>query len=178
MKMVFHGGKCCGVKTIHGLGVSPSSSCDELPKVTQPDTDRFGGDVSSDKRFFADAAPEESCLKRLDRYIEYARTYRPQGILEITTAQGRCYNQTKVWSKHLLDRGFKAVTEAPNSNSGNTVTIWHKVYDVPAEKKAAAEAKHTYDERTGRRLSQAEQSAHRTFERVFGTAAKEGLTAA
>lgn len=136
MELVFHGGKCCGIKTIYGFHERPSDLAPEKDKKTFLNNDQHGHNVSTDKTFFTDAAPEETYSNRLDRYIEFCRKYRPQGIIEVTLADGFHIKQTSVWGKQLTRHGFKVVSQAKNSNTGNTVSVWHLVYDVPPKKRA------------------------------------------
>jgi len=90
------------------------------------------------------AAPKETNLERLDRFIAFCKERRPAHIIEVTLADdpNNNYNakseyigytyQTKMWGKILTDRGFKKVTEGKNSNSGNVVSVWHLTYDLTA----------------------------------------------
>ena len=127
MQLGFHGGKCCGIKVIHGLMDDPDDTTEALSKISDSDKDSMGMDVNSKERFFTDAAPEETYLKRLDRYIEYMRKRRPSHIIEITLAPFNPYCSQKAWIPLLRRRGFRCVTKAKNSNSGNEVWVFHKV---------------------------------------------------
>lgn len=136
MILAFHGGKCCGVKTIHGLGYHPGSEPGEegwteerfeSPKLSN---DKHGQHVQSDLSFFTDADPQESYLARFDRLLAFNDKERPYGVVEVTTTSSA--GQTLRWKPFLVERGFKAVTECYNSNSGNRVTIWHRVRDKVA----------------------------------------------
>ena len=131
MDLLFHGGLCCGIKTIYSLGTDPDALCVSLEKIAVDDRDQYGYHVSSADRFFHKAAPEETKKERLKRYIEYCHERRPQGMIEVTTAidpYDKWLSQG-LWEPILLELGFKLVTEFKNSNSGNTVKVWHNVYD-------------------------------------------------
>jgi len=143
MKIAFHGGKCCGIKTIHGMGDNPSGS---LPPLRKPrarshqarNADQYGKDVSSKTNFFDQPAPAETYLERLDRYLAFLDAERPAGIVEITLADERmpdycedcgcnCWSeQTRLWRQPLEERGFKEVNNCLNSNSGNRVYVFHR----------------------------------------------------
>lgn len=134
MKIGFHGGKCCGIKTIHGLGYNPNELIAALPKRKEFDkpADQYGRDFRSVTNFFRDKAPCETCLARLDRYIKYLDEKRPKGIIEIALAdfngnrEATSWNQIRKWEPILLERGFKLVNECMNSNSGNKVYVYHR----------------------------------------------------
>lgn len=133
MQLVFHGGLCCGIKTIYRMGYGPDAPEHENPaleKVPINNIDQCGGDVSSDERFFHMDAPEESGKDRLDRYIEYMKKYRPKNVLEVVLAESAYRHSCQmVWKPILEERGFKCVTSHKNSNSGNTIHIFHLLID-------------------------------------------------
>ena len=131
MHLGFHGGKCCGIKVIYGFYDKPDVMLESLPKIKANNGDQYGESVYSDTRFFHEEAPEETATSRLDRYIEYCLKRRPSGIIEITLADSVVFNQVAVWGNILRKRGFRCVTKAFNSNSGNIVHVYHKVYGQP-----------------------------------------------
>lgn len=133
MKIAFHGGKCCGIKTIHGMGYHPNSVMhNRLKKKPLRNTDAHGGTVRSDYNFFNEYAPgTDTYLERLDRYLEFLDRVRPYGIVEITLASSyydHC-NQNIQWGPLLRKRGFRKVTDCHNSNSGNRVFVYHRKKD-------------------------------------------------
>lgn len=128
MRLVFHGGLCCGVKTIYGMGMDPDELLPEKLAATPRNHDRCGDHVHSELSFFTDAAPEETYLERLDRLLAFVDAHRPYGIVEIILAESEdedC-NQMPVWKDHLLARGFKIVNSCYNSNSGNRIYVFHR----------------------------------------------------
>lgn len=128
MHLAFHGGLCCGIKTIYGFGFVPQMSLPALSEKALDDSDVFGSTVKSNQRFFHEAAPAETCLQRLDRYIAYVKLRRPRHIIEVTLATTEPNSGGQfVWFPLLRRRGFKRVTMNKNSNSGNYVHIFHKV---------------------------------------------------
>lgn len=130
MRLVFHGGKCCGIKTIYGFD-SPSTL--EPAAIAKPPVghDVNGQHVYSDLDFFTDAAPPETQKERLDRLIEFCEKKRPKGIIEITLAESpyaspAYTHQVKEWGALLRKRRFKCVNKCVNSNSCNTVHVFHR----------------------------------------------------
>lgn len=120
MHLAFHGGKCCGIKTIYGFSYNPQDHVDAIPEIAMDNRDQGDGDASSSTRFFHEEAPSEAALTRFDRYIEYVKRRRPKHIIEVVLN-----NFQKLWVDVLKERGFKKSVSAVNSNTGNTVTVWH-----------------------------------------------------
>lgn len=131
LRLVAHGGLCCGVKTIYGFTCSPESKLAALQACPADNRDTYGNYVHSNDRFFNDAAPEETYLERLDRYLAFLEKKRPKGLVEVTLTT----SQLCVWGNLLRKRGFKKVTTFVNSNSGNTVVVLHKTYGQPPKVK-------------------------------------------
>lgn len=127
LRLSHHGGKCCGVKTIHGF--YDRHPCDyegELEKdATTAKKDISGADVNTDDRVFSPSAPEETVTNRLDRYIDFLKEHRPSGLIEVYLAE----DQKDVWEKELLNRGFRSVVSFKNSNSENVVTLYHLILE-------------------------------------------------
>lgn len=121
MKIAFHGGKCCGIKTLHVMGGNPEQLFSAAPGGGFSGVDAQGGDVSSAHNFYPYALPEESGAKRIDRYLEYLSLKRPKGLVEVTLA----YSMQSLWEPALFDRGFKLVSTFVNSNSGNECRVYH-----------------------------------------------------
>ncbi len=148
MELVFHGGKCCGIKTIYGFPDYPTDLEEEIvtaKKSADRNHDRCGDHIRSDLPFFTLSAPEETAEARLRRYIDFCKERRPAGCIEVTLisklnspcACGVCEirSQAEIWEPLLFELGFHPVTAFKNSNSGNEVTIYHLVYDaIPAAK--------------------------------------------
>jgi hypothetical protein len=106
MKIAFHGGQCCGVKTIHGFGMGASCVKEKLPplkkkKFIKPDAS--GGYVDSRWNFFNEDAPYEPRIERLDRYLEFLDRVRPAGIVEVCLSAGEdpktFWDQTQHWEE-------------------------------------------------------------------------------
>ena len=127
MNLSFHIGKCCGIKTIWDMGANPLETeynLSELPAKMQHD--RIGATVNSEMRFFHEKAPKESKLKRLDRYLRFVKRERPQHIVEIVLAESVYdYVDQSAWVPELETRGFRLVNSCMNSNSRNTIHVYH-----------------------------------------------------
>lgn len=132
MYLVFHGGKCCGLKTIHTLGTDPKDNVSPVETHAKRDHDKNGDEVKSDLTFYHEGAPVETGVARLDRYIEFMKRVRPQNIIEICLAVSSFWSQDK-WFPILKERGFKEVTKGKNSNTGNMIHIFHLVIDKGGE---------------------------------------------
>lgn len=129
MDLYFHGGMCCGIKTIAGF--SGHNNYNEYERTAQKfrSNDANGDHVSTEKPFFTDEAPQEKAIERLDRLIAFCKKYRPKGAIEIVLMRTRGNGfQIDAWEKIILDRGFKQyVPEFENSNSGNFLRIYHLI---------------------------------------------------
>lgn len=127
MQLVFHGGKCCGIKTVYCMGGAPTESQPALQKLARRNNrDQNYGEVSSDMRFFTNDAPEESGKDRLKRYIEFMEKNRPRNVLEVVICESQYgWTDQKAWVPTLEEFGFKMVNRHSNSNSGNHIQIWH-----------------------------------------------------
>lgn len=139
MRLAAHGGYCCGIKTIHGLGYSPDDliSEKEAHKTASGlhDADQSGYTPHGDINLFTAGAPEETEGSRFKRVLAHLKDIRPAGVCEVVTVdRGDTDNNTFIattdkWGDFLAGLGFNKVTSAKNSNSGNTIDIWHLVYN-------------------------------------------------
>lgn len=133
MRISLHGGNCCGIKCINGLYYYPDL---ELAARKPIKRTSFGQKYSSGVNdmiqsnpygkydFFNGAAPKETYTQRLDRFITFIKTYRSHHAIEIVLNK----TSQKAWVPVLEERGFKLVTESKNSNTMNTIQIFHLVY--------------------------------------------------
>lgn len=121
MRLILHGGKCCGFKHIYGLGNSPTNYTPRKRKTAKLKNE---GDayMSSTRSFFYEAAPEETKGQRLDRLLKFLDEKRPKGICEIILADW----QLVAWRDFIKARGFVEVNKCKNSNSGNTIYVYHR----------------------------------------------------
>lgn len=113
MYLLLHGGQCCGIKHIAGLGYFPYSRLDPLPK----------GFIAYER-----SAPSETYVERLDRYLQFLADENPGGIAEVVLAdvEGDGKGQLTSWPPILEERGFREVNCCFNSNSGNMIYVFHK----------------------------------------------------
>lgn len=119
MRLVYHGGRCCGIKQIHMLYSGPDF---DMPKLAE----YVGmGAVGESARMFKGARPAETARERLEFLLGYCRTQWPDHIIEAVTAETPYSKQTTSWGPTLEELGFKKVNENLNSNSKNVCTVWH-----------------------------------------------------
>ncbi len=148
LKMICHGGYCCGIRTIYGFGsrldapqigltnglptredaiAAGYMSPDSPPNVWQP-----GSWLSGRSNGFGDTAPPETAEERFTRYIEYGRRIRPQGLTEVVIITSSWSHVTQaVWIPVLEKLGLTKVTECHNSNSGNRLHVYYDIRDLP-----------------------------------------------
>lgn len=121
MRLILHGGSCCGMKHIWGLGYDHA---DMVPRKRRTQKLKNEGDcyISSPRSFFWLSAPTEPASNRLDRLLEFLDEHRPQGICEIVLNG----SQLLGWRDFIEDRGFVQVNKCKNSNSGNTIYVFHR----------------------------------------------------
>ena len=146
MKLVFHGGKCCGVKTIHGFS-DPNGTCHALEKKSALYNDKHGGEVKSDLSFFTDEAPKETQKDRFTRLVNWCKEQRPHGLIELLLSTQPCWmtagddsedgavysnpvygTQIYIWRPIVEEAGFKEALTFKNSNTNRNVTLFHLVY--------------------------------------------------
>lgn len=116
----YHGGACCGIKHIWHLPSSPSHELSRKGKHKAGPNEAaqyYRGNAS----FFPIAAPQEKASDRLNRIIDYIKSRRPGGIIEIVLASW----QLLPWREHLKSIGFVEVNKVRNSNSGHTIHVYH-----------------------------------------------------
>lgn len=118
MFLSYHGGGCCGVKHIWNFPADPKTTIAALNECSIGEQPY--------KRFFNKAAPSETALARLDRYIEHMHKAAPGNLIEIFLAE---YKGNKPmcqvshgWPAALEERGFVASEPFVNSNTNNLIT--------------------------------------------------------
>lgn len=125
-----HGGRCCGIKHIYGFYRRPDAV---LPAVSQKEDLHFYSDHASPGKAISGIGPcpKETLRDRLVRYLEFLDKRRPQGIVEAVLATGfqgdigTC--QVELWRPVLEELGFTLSVNAKNSNSGNTIYVFHRI---------------------------------------------------
>lgn len=101
MRWTNHGGGCCGIMHVSDMNYGPADSNDDH-------TGRNGRSRECLTRILTHVLPREN----------------NQRVVEVTTSSEN--DQTENWTEELLAHGFRRVCSFYNSNSGNTVTVWHK----------------------------------------------------
>lgn len=122
MNLTNHGGKCCGVKTIHNLNNHPHKNALSIAARGYPQ-DCLQQYQKPGQRYFHEAAPQETYEKRLDRYLDYLKERNPGGIVDIVIVIGGGADQS-AWIPVLEARGFKEVARTVNSNSKATIAMF------------------------------------------------------
>lgn len=138
MQVVYHGGKCCGIKTIYGFNSDPYQVLSPVAEQSLRPHDAYilqrkdvtGSDVSSNLYPCLKAFPRQTGIERLDALVEWVKEWRPEGVIEITLTDA----WQKKWYPLLKVRKFKQVAKFYNSNSGNIVRIFHLTYGEQNEK--------------------------------------------
>jgi len=120
MQAYIHGGKCCGIKHISGLGYHPEE-CLPAKKRSKPLKHEGSCYMNSSRPFFHVPAPAETYLQRFDRILAFIHANRPKGVVEVVLTG----TQLLYWRALLEERGFTLVNKCKNSNSGNTIHIYH-----------------------------------------------------
>lgn len=133
MNLRYHMGGCCGIKTICGLWGIPemkmvAKEAEDRPFYSQ-DRQKHGWSVVPADEFYWPAAPQESRLARLQRYINFCKETCGSGVIEVALAD----LQFTRWEPVLLEEGFVAVTEFLNGNSNKTIRIYHLTYSKEGE---------------------------------------------
>ena len=136
IKIQTHGGRCCGIKSIHGFrGNRPEDPV--LAKKAMPDnhwsTDLYGHSVGQNYNWYRPKRPKETYLERFEEYIRYIQEHRPGGLIEVTMTGGQLRSYGGGWRPHLERLGFKLVSEFYNSNSSDTVYVYHLVYNYKTD---------------------------------------------
>lgn len=133
MRISLHGGDCCGIKHIHGLGPHPDHGmlCARKArkmtsfgqKLMPAVNDMRSRNPRKNEDFFNEAAPQELPKDRFKRFVKFIKKHRAHGIIEtvINTNQ-------KAWEPVFEKHGFKRVSFGQNSNSYQTIFVYHLVY--------------------------------------------------
>ncbi len=129
IKIQTHGGRCCGIKSIHGFhGNTPDDIV--VSKKAQPEnwqTDMYGHSVGRNYNWYRPKRPRETYLQGFEEYIRYIQEHRPAGLIEVTMTRDQL--DFYGWRPHLGRLGFKETLKFKNSNSNDTVYVFHLVYD-------------------------------------------------
>lgn len=118
-----HGGQCCGIKVICGFLCGPHALVRKRKAKQAVLADCCGYSHSVGVSFFHEEAPKEKNWERFNRYMHFLEKRRPQGIVEVVLTK---YQENSLgWGPLLLQAGFKEVSRCKNSNSCNTIIVYH-----------------------------------------------------
>ena len=149
MKITHHGGGCCAIKQICGLGYSPDEFMYsfDAPKELErakyyANEDARGGNVESSRNIYWFSRPSETAGDRFDAYLDFLKKHRPCSLVEVTIVpyedtasrpdNGSYWEEYQAdWIPFLEERGFSCVAKVANSNSGNHVHVYHLVLEDP-----------------------------------------------
>jgi hypothetical protein len=134
MRILLHGGNCCGIKHICSLGFYPHTPLAARKPIKRTSINQTPSSGTNDMRssvsnryrnedFFCEKAPEETSEKRFERFVNYIKTNRSHGIIEVVIngAQHK-------WVPIFEQFDFKKVSSGKNSNTSTTITVFHLVY--------------------------------------------------
>lgn len=133
MRISLHGGDCCGIKHIHGLGYYPDTylSARKKRKMTsfgqQPYNNGINDMIHKNARgksdFFNEAAPMETSEARFSRFVDFIKAKRPNGMIEIVLN-----THQMAWKPIITAMGFLSGPSGKNSNTAMVITAYHLVY--------------------------------------------------
>jgi len=115
MRLVQHGGQCCGYYHIFGMGTAPDRMADIIDFMGNEQSAR---DRTARDRTNVDVLDE--LLSRFDRYYAEIGDNREgsERILEVILTEP----QTRTWNASLVERGFFPAVRWRNANTGNLLT--------------------------------------------------------
>lgn len=127
----FHGASCCGISTLHLCGYeSPEYVVSEVPTPSR----NYVMELQRARIIYASLAhPEQTAGERADDFIRRLSDDGRRGLIEVVLiTDSDCFDEDEepdatqeAWIPWLKQRGFKKVNEFQNSNSGNTLSVFH-----------------------------------------------------
>ena len=133
MQIGYHGGKCCGIKTIFHMGYRPDYTVPAIPEKKYSDSlhglDARGRTVDSSMcLYYGPELPEQTAEERLVVFLDFLRKKRPSGLVEIAIAETPYAPTSQApWFPVLEKLGFVRTARWLNSNSGNWCNTFHLV---------------------------------------------------
>ena len=153
-----HGGSCCGISHVSGFrGEGPEALEPTLVKwsdrkrtlaeirmmcyipedcpvyAAQALFQNYRNAMVSQNHGVLKGRPRETSGQRLKAYLRDIAAGRSAGTVEAVLADYRTLNdrsnQYKTWEPFLLELGFVEVHSFVNSNTSNTVHVYHFAYD-------------------------------------------------
>lgn len=123
MELVTHGGRCCGIKTIHTFYGKPEDLIHARSATGAEKNDSIYAVSNIGKPFHWPALPVESGTARLKRFIDFVKEHRPDHLIEAVLNN----YQRPSWGDTLLEHGFRCVSVHRNSNTQATIYTYHKI---------------------------------------------------
>lgn len=131
MRMVAHGGKCCGVKHLYlGSYDNPETTLKEAEDTTPVPKNPYSVNVPPfpwECHIIKRKFPAQTARKRFIEMIKAYDAIFAYGTIEVTTST--VCSQTSNWTPLLEEYGFKNVGSCFNSNSNHRVTVWLRFKD-------------------------------------------------
>lgn len=138
LKRSSHGGFCCGMTHIYTFPFNPDSLCGERKRETPEAWKKARSENPFVGLVYNDYQPTGRAGDRLRNVIKEitegdlnVSLGRSKGIVEVVLTLG----QVKEWEGLLTELGFVCVNTAKNSNSGNTINVYHLVTGVAPKAK-------------------------------------------
>lgn len=127
MYLSFHGGFCCGVKHLFGFLTSPKTTITinhEFFKKYEDDCNKYSIHDWLINDLIGSLKKNKSGIKTNKDLLKFYIDYIGEGqCIEVCLIQ----YQKRRWKETLFEFGFKQITTFKNSNSKNTVYVYHLV---------------------------------------------------
>lgn len=124
-----HGGFCCGMTHIFNFPPMPTSVLNERVAKDKAERTAFIRDYPYQAQVLNDSYPQQTAAERLTQMvasiengIPNVRGARPLGIIDIVLTDEQC----DFWRDTIEALGFKEVGSNENSNSSNTIRVFHR----------------------------------------------------
>lgn len=117
-----HGGSCCGMRHLYGFPSTPETMVNALPRKS-----------GADMRLYPRPLPKQTGAERFETLMTHIKATQRKVIVEAVLVDMLYNKQYTGWKDYLENYGFEEVTSGVNSNTGNTLHVFHYVIDTPAE---------------------------------------------
>ena len=126
-----HGGFCCGMTHVYNFPRQNPESLVAIRQKTDEQWDQYRRSYVAYSRALNSNRPQETFRERLIGIVSDIATSRNKGIVEVVLTQ----HQAPYWEEVLDEIGFRLVTTHTNSNSRNTLYVFHLNTDTFCIKK-------------------------------------------
>lgn len=137
MQVAIHGGLCCGIKHIHGLGSYPSVIAPPAEKVIHDPENTHKNYYN----YYKQAMPRDFAENRFYLLLDWIQSCWIAQLVEVSIY----VRSQKDWIPVLEKCGFKKTNEFRNSNTNHICQTWHLAYDT------AKDGKGKFKEKFGRK---------------------------